>query len=108
MSPKTELHNFQNRVFNLSIIISYVLIFISIIGMSSFVPKYLDNLDYYIRIYICLFLIWRFNPLRSKYEFTDLDRKIAFTAGVFILTTTTLNTYLETFKTILKNILTFN
>jgi len=68
-------------------------------------PVYLSNLDYYVRIYICLFLIWRFNPLRTKYEFTDLDRKIAFSAGVFILTTTALNQYLETIKSFFKGFL---
>jgi hypothetical protein len=68
-------------------------------------PKYLDIMDYYIRIYICLFLIWRFNPLRENYEFTKLDRKIAFSAGLFILTTTALNQYLEQLKELLKNLI---
>jgi hypothetical protein len=43
-------------------------------------------------------LIWRFNPLRSNYEFTDLDREIAFTAGVFILSTTSLQKYVDDAK----------
>ena len=66
---------------------------------------YLDTMDYYIRIYICLFLMWRFNPLREKPEFTELDRKIAFSAGAFILTTTALNQYLVKFKEIIKNMI---
>lgn len=103
MSPKTVLHNFQNNMFDLIIFITYLLIFISAIGISETAPKYLDSLDYYIRVYICLFLLWRFNPLRESYEFTDLDRKIAFNAGAFILTTTALNKYIVIFKeTILK------
>ena len=76
MSLKTDLHNFQNNMFDLIMFITYLLIFISAIGFSESAPKYLNNLDYYIRVYICLFLIWRFNPLRKTYEFTDLDRKI--------------------------------
>jgi hypothetical protein len=47
--------------------------------------------------------MWRFNPLREKYEFTELDRKIAFSAGLFILTTTALNQYLDQLKEIVKN-----
>ena len=78
---------------------------LSAFGLSETVPKFLQSLDYYVRIYICLFLIWRFNPLRSNYEFTDLDRKIAFTAGLFILTTTALNQYVEQLKSSVKNIL---
>jgi hypothetical protein len=96
------LHKYQERLFDLIIFASYFLIIISFFGISETAPKYLDNLDYYVRVYICLFLIWRFNPLRTHYEFTDLDRKIAFSAGVFILTTTALNQYLEDFKTSIK------
>ena len=105
MISKSKLHEAQSRIFDLFIYLSYALIFISSLGVSELAPKYLDSLDYYIRVYICLFLMWRFNPLREKYEFTDLDRKIAFSAGVFILTTTALNEYLENFKEIVKKIL---
>lgn len=101
---KKLLNDWQNRLFNLFIFISYVLIIFSALGLSQSAPKYLETLDYYVRIYICLFLIWRFNPLRSYYEFTDLDRKIAFSAGVFILTTTALNQYLLSFKDQIKNL----
>jgi len=91
---KQQLQDVQDKIFSIFIYISYILIIVSALGFSERAPEYLDYLDYYVRIYICLFLIWRFNPLRSKYEFTDLDRKIAFSAGVFILTTTYLNQYL--------------
>jgi hypothetical protein len=101
---KRQLHNWQERFFNLFIFLSYLSIILSAFGLSQTAPKYLQYLDYYVRIYICLFLIWRFNPFRSYYEFTDLDRKIAFTAGVFILTTTALNQYVEQVKSILKNV----
>lgn len=100
---KNKLHQFQTRIFDLFIIISWGLIIISALGFSQLAPKFLHDLYYYIRIYICLFLIWRFNPLRSNYEFTDLDRKIAFSAGLFILTTTALNEYLEKIKMLFTN-----
>ena len=87
------------------IIISWILIIISALGFSQDASKFLEDLDYYVRIYICLFLIWRFNPFKTHYEFTDLDRKIAFSAGMFILTTTALNQYLEKFKNIIKKYL---
>jgi hypothetical protein len=105
MITKAGLHEFQSKFFSLFIYASYGLLFLSALGLSEMAPKYLDIMDYYIRIYICLFLMWRFNPLRDNYEFTDLDRKITFSAGVFILTTTALNQYLEQFKEILTNII---
>jgi len=105
MISKLKLHEAQSRFFNLFIYISYALLFISALGISQTAPKYLDSMEYYVRIYICLFLMWRFNPLREKVEFTELDRKIAFSAGAFILTTTALNQYLEQVKEIVKNII---
>lgn len=106
MYYKWQLHKFQEQFFDLVIYVSYILIILSSLGISEYAPKYLNNLDYYVRVYICLFLIWRFNPLRSHYEFTDLDRKIAFSAGAFILTTTALNQYLEIIKEFFKNLFT--
>jgi hypothetical protein len=89
-----KLNYIQEKFFDIFIVFSYVIIFISFFGFSNSAPQYLENIDYYFRIYICLFLIWRFNPFRTVYKFTDLDRKIAFNAGLFILTTTALNKYL--------------
>ena len=93
-----KLNEFQERMFDIFITISYILIFASFFGFSSSAPQYLVNLDYYVRIYICLFLLWRFNPFRKIENFTNLDRKIVFSAGLFILTTTALNDYLMSLK----------
>jgi uncharacterized BrkB/YihY/UPF0761 family membrane protein len=89
---------FQEKLFDITMYISYALIILSSLGLSQYAPKFLNDLDYYVRIYICLFLLWRFNPFRHLDEFTNLDRKIAFSAGLFILTTTALNDYLVNFK----------
>jgi hypothetical protein len=102
---KKAVFKFQNKFFDLFIIISWILLIISALGLSQAAPKFLEELDYYVRIYICLFLIWRFHPFRSQYEFTDLDRKIAFSAGMFILTTTVLNQYLMDIINILKKLI---
>jgi len=101
----TALHKYQERLFDLIIYTTYFLIIISSLGLSESAPKYLSDLDYYVRVYICLFLMWRFNPLRTHYEFTDLDRKIAFSAGAFILTTTALKQYLNIIKDYIKNLI---
>jgi hypothetical protein len=105
MTFNKRLNFFQEIIFNIFIYISYGLIFISALGLSNSAPKYLEKLDYYARIYICLFLIWRFNPLRKVDTFTILDRKIAFSAGLFIITTTALNTYLISIKEKIKNLI---
>jgi hypothetical protein len=89
---------FQERIFDITFYASYALIILSYLGLSKYNPAFLDDINNYIRIYICLFLLWRFNPFRQVTKFTNLDRKIAFSAGLFILTTTVLNNYLNSFK----------
>lgn len=93
-----KLNNIQERLYDIAIYSSYMLVLVSSLGLSQLAPQYLENLDYYLRIYICIFLMWRFNPLRKIDVFTELDRKIAFTAGFLILTTTAINKYIINFK----------
>jgi len=105
MISKKSLYSIQDKFFNIFIGLSWTLIIISALGISQNAPKFLEDLDYYIRIYICLFLIWRFRPFKSHYEFTELDRKIAFSAGLFILTTSALNKYLISFQEKIKEVI---
>ena len=102
MGDKFTFYNLQHGAFTIFIVIIYFLYAVSIIGLSTTAPKYIETLDSYIKIYICLFLIYRFNPFRSRIEFTELDRKIVFSAGLFILATTTINkialTYLDNIR----------
>ena len=97
MLSSKALNDIQERFFDIFIYVSYSLILISALGLSKTAPEYLNDLDYYVRIYVCLFLIWRFNPF-VHVSFTELDRKIAFSGGLFILTTTALNAYLLNIK----------
>jgi len=92
------LNYYQEKFFDFVIIIIYILIFISFLGIFTNASNYLNELNYYLRVYVCLFLIWRFNLYRNIDNFTNLDRKIAFNAGIFILTTTVLNKYIDYIK----------
>lgn len=90
--------DFHEKVFDAIMNGIFLLYIIVALGLSASAPVYLSTLEYYIQIYVSLFLIYRFNPFRSV-KFTDLDRKIAFNAGIFLVTTTALNQILEKFKT---------
>ena len=95
MDTSTKLLQFQITIFNYVIFISYALYFIAIFGIYSNAPEYLADLQYYVKIYVSLFLIWRFNWFRTV-QFTELDKKIAFTAGLFLLTTTFIDEFIKT------------
>jgi len=90
---------FQEKTFDFVITTAFILLLVTLFGFSQKAPEYLSTLDYYLKIYICLFLIWRFNPFRSKFQFTSLDAKISFNAGLFILASTTLNQYVKFIET---------
>jgi hypothetical protein len=93
MALSNDLHFIQDKVVTAIIIITWVLYITIALGLSKNAPEYLDDLQYYFKIYISLFLIYRFNPFR-KIEFTSLDSKIAFSAGIFLLATTAINSLL--------------
>ena len=87
------LYETNNFIFNIGIIIIWILIFLSVVNFySEKTKRILSIVSYYIRIYVCIFLIVRFNPFYSiftnkKIVFTELDRKIAYSSGITIMTT---------------------
>jgi len=103
-----NIYDVQNRAFDIFIYTSWILYFAILLGVSVNAPSYLDNVDYYAKIYVSLFLLYRFNVFR-KVTFTELDRKIAFSAGVFLFATTALNQvltqYLDPIKSKISSIL---
>ena len=99
-----NIHIFQNNLFNIIIYLTWILYIAILFGLSSKAPQYLDDLQYYVKMYVSLFLIYRFNPFR-RVKFTGLDAKVAFSAGVFLLTTTTINSILQNYLSIIKQYL---
>jgi hypothetical protein len=91
-----DIHNFQTKAYNIIVYVTWALYISIILGLSTNAPQYLDDLQYYVKMYVSLFLIIRFNPFR-KVRFTELDGRIAFSAGVFLLATTAIDTVVKTY-----------
>ena len=98
----TVLYSLQTHIFTIFIVLTYLSYIGIAIGVQILSPDSIDTLDYYTKIYVCLFLLYRFNPFR-KIKFNELDRKIAFSAGVFLLSTTFINTFLEKYIKVIMN-----
>tara|TARA_A200000113_G_scaffold219958_1_gene229374 strand:- start:6454 stop:6777 length:324 start_codon:yes stop_codon:yes gene_type:complete len=75
---------------------SYILYAIAFTGILSIDPRYLSTLQMITQIYISLFLIIRFNPFVNKSAMTKLDRRIAYSAGVFLFLSSTAATIAKT------------
>lgn len=97
-----SLHRFQNKTFTFVIILSWILYILILFGLSSSAPIYLNDLQYYVKIYVSLFLLYRFNPFR-RVKFTELDRKIVFSSGIFLLGTTAITSLLTRYLSYIKN-----
>ena len=70
------------------------LVYISVaFGFLENEPQYLGTVDYLVKVFMALFLIWRFNPW-AKIAFSDFDRRVVFSSGIFLFTVTIVNNYL--------------
>ena len=99
-----DLHFLQEKIFIFIIYTTWLLYILIALGISANAPQYLDDLQYYVKIYVSLFLIVRFNPFR-RVRFTQLDARIAFSAGLFLLATTAINKLLLTYLQDIKSYL---
>jgi uncharacterized BrkB/YihY/UPF0761 family membrane protein len=88
------LYKIQENAFDIVVALTYIIYIAATLGIATFSPKYIDEIDFWFKLYICFFLIWRFHPFVERKKFTELDRKIAFSAGCFLLATTAVNQYL--------------
>jgi hypothetical protein len=81
----------HQNVFVTGLYLSYILFVIAFTGVLSVNPAYLTTLESALRYYVCFFLIIRFNPVTRRRASTPatvaFDRKMAFSAGVFLLLT---------------------
>ena len=79
-------------------IIIYVLLFITIFGLNKIAPEYLDELNIIIKVLICGFLIYRFNPFSNINTFDEFDKTIVFDSAICILSTSLIISIIEIFK----------
>lgn len=83
---------FHEFVFNSALYLSYFLYIVAYLQIGYYNPKYLDMLQVYMKYYVTIFLLIRFNPFTNN-TFTEFDRKVVFSSAIFLLTTTAFNEY---------------
>lgn len=85
------MNKFIKELFLYALYVSYVLYFIVLIGVGGLAPQYLNYIRDFLKYYIGLLLVILYNPLTYKEsKFEEFDRKLVFSAGLFILLSTTL------------------
>ena len=88
---KKKFYSSNLYLINVLSIVTWVLIILSFTQLYENAPKYLMLVSSYVRFYVCLFLIIKFNPFYTfgLSGFTELDRRIVYNSGLIILTTDT-------------------
>ncbi len=84
MQFSKDLHSFQYKLVDLIQIVTIILYIIISFQLSTSAPQYLSYLQQFLKIYVSLFLIYRFNDFRTV-KLTDLDKKIGFNAGILLI-----------------------
>jgi hypothetical protein len=81
--------NFYNFELNFLIylgIITKVTLVLFIIGIFQNKPTFILNFNFVVKLILAVFLVYRFNSYRKdKVRFTELDRKVCYSTGIYIL-----------------------
>ena len=90
------MENIYDYIFLYTLYSMFVLIWLGILGIGTFAPKYLDSVQTFLKLYIGILLFARFNPVTYKDRpFREFDRRIVFTCSIFLLLTTAVGVALK-------------
>jgi hypothetical protein len=81
-----NLYNFEVNFLKYFSFITKFTVILFIVGFFQSKPTYIIQINFVVKIILALFLIYRFNSYRKhKIEFTELDRKVCYSAGIYII-----------------------
>ena len=97
-----DVWNFHTSAYLWTVTLIHISYAIVLVGLVETEPAYLTTIEYYIKVYVSIFLIWRFNPYSHTNKFTEIDRRIVYSAALFILTTSVLKQVIEQYRPQIK------
>jgi len=81
-----DFYNFELNFLTYFSFIIKLTVILFIIGVFENKPTIITNFNFVVKLILAIFLIYRFNKYRKdKIKFTELDRKVSYSAGVYIL-----------------------
>ena len=93
------VYSLQDTFLNIFVVFSYVALVLVALDIHWIPTRTVQVINEYVKLYVCAFLLIRFRPfLRKPLEFTELDRKVVFSAGMFLLASSLLTSYASDFK----------
>ena len=81
-----DFYNFEVKFLQYFSFITKLTVVLFIIGFFQSKPTFIIQFNFVVKTILALFLIYRFNNYRKhKIEFTELDRKVCYSAGIYII-----------------------
>jgi len=97
-----EFYNFEVKFLDFISIITKVSFVLFIIGFFQSKNDYIIQFNFIVKVILALFLVYRFNNYRkNKIEFTELDRKVCYSSGIYIILVSffdLINNYIDTIR----------
>jgi len=101
-----EYNNYAFIIVNyIAFALYFTVVFVAIFGYTSRAPELLDRVDFYLRVYIGVFLLWSFSS-SGIIKCNSLDKQMAFSAGCFIIFITIVNDMVKDYCKILNKRIT--
>lgn len=97
-----DFWNLHTSAYLWTIFLIHVTYAIVLIGFVETEPSYLANVEYYVKVYASIFLIWRFNPYWHTRHFTEIDRRVVYSVALFVLTTSVLKHVIDQYRPQIK------
>lgn len=92
------------RIFLWATYFIYLMYFFVYFRIWKEAPIYLDDAEYYFKLYISLLLLYFFNPFYNL-RMNNFHKRVAFSAGFFLIATTSFEALLEHLKNTQKRII---
>ena len=65
--------------------ITFIIFILLFLGILQKEPTYFIEASFILKVFISLYLVIRFNDFRKNIKFTELDRKVCFMAGIYLI-----------------------
>jgi len=81
-----DFYNFEVKFLQYFSFVTKLTVVLFIIGIFQSKPTFMIQFNFVVKVILAAFLIYRFNSYRkNKIEFTELDRKVCYSAGIYII-----------------------
>jgi hypothetical protein len=81
-----NIYNFEYNFLKIFSLVTKLTLLLFIFGIIQESNTLIIKMNFIVKICLGLFLMYRFNSYRKyKIKFTELDRKVAYSAGLYIL-----------------------